>query len=164
MGKGRIAADSTVQEVVDALNAVGSSTVPVPVTSNAKSGNYAYSALGAPSVSTLTAGQIIYSNPFAPSGEIISLMGGYFKTGAIDIGSNAYIFLECDLSGGTNYKPVINSNRTFSTALNTAATSYPSFVVNYDTIRGGNYRLAICMGTVTGTATGNTGYNVSVLN
>lgn len=153
-----------VQAILNALNAIGSSTVPAPTVSNQKSGNYAYSSLGSPSISSLTANLVQYSNPFAPAGERVSFMGGYFKTGGINLGPDAYVFLECDLSGGVSYKPVSGSKRILADNVDSRGANYPGFVVNYELVRGGNYRFGICFGTTTGTATGNTGYNIGVLN
>lgn len=146
--------------VLSTLQAIGSSTIPIPVVSNAKTGTYAYSAIGSPSVSTLTANQVIYSTPFIPLGEAVTLEGKYFKSGLIALGSDATAWLECDPSGGVNYVAVVNSLFTFGINVPPKATTYPSFVYNYAGCRGGNWRLAICMGAVTGTATGATGFNV----
>lgn len=158
---------SLVSSVLSAINAVGSSTVPVPVTSNRKSGNYAYTSLLSPGISSNAGGLIAYSNPFAPSGEFISFMLSKYTTGNISVGPNAYVFLECDLSGGTSYKQVVGSKRLFSDA-DYGGANQGSMTVNYPDIKSGNYRLAIFFGTTTtpgnAAATGSTGFNVSVSN
>ncbi|HMW73093.1 MAG TPA: hypothetical protein PKD17_14800, partial [Cellvibrionaceae bacterium] len=153
--------------ILAALNAIGSSTVPVPVTANIKRGNYAYSSILSPSVSSKTANQLVYTNPFAPSGEAIAIQMQKFTTGNILVGSNAFVFLECDLAGGTAYKPVYGTKRILSDALY-GSVSDGNFVFLFDGIKGGNWRLGVNFGTVSTpgdvAATGVTGFNVSVMN
>lgn len=150
--------------VVSALNAIGSDTTPVPVTSNLKSGNYVLSSIGSPSITTLTANQVINSSSFSPAGERVTVKAGFFKTGAIALGSDASFWLECDPSGGTNYAPVVGSKKTFSSDVPGGSGFFPSFTVVIDNARGGTWRVSVNMGTVTGTASGSTGFSFSVLN
>lgn len=153
--------------ILAAINAVGSSTVPVPVTANIKRGNYAYSSILAPSVSSKTANQLVYTNPFAPSGEAIAIQLQKFTTGNILIGSSAFIFLECDLAGSTAYKPVYGTKRLLADALY-GSVADGNGVFLFDGIKGGNWRLGVNFGTVTTpgdvAATGVTGFNATVMN
>lgn len=151
--------------IKNSLDAIGGSTTPVPVTSNLKSGNYAYAQYGAPSITTLAADQAQRSTAFTLNGESITVLGSYFQTGGILVGPGAYIWLECDPAGGTNYRPVMSTKRTLATDLPiSSGGSYPSFVVTYDKVRGGNWRVVINYGAPTGTATGSSGFNIFVLN
>ena len=147
--------------VVSALQAIGSDSTAVAVTQ--RNGLYAYSTVGSPGITTLAANQKIYSNAFVPSGESITISGAYFRSGGIALGSDASMWLECDISGGVTYKPVIGSKRTFSADLPDGV-GFPSFVFNFQGCRGGNWRLAINMGAVTGTESGATGFNVAITN
>jgi hypothetical protein len=151
--------------IKNSLDSIGSSTTPVPVTSNLKSGNYSYAQFGAPSISTLAADQAQRSTSFTLNGESITVLGSYFQTGGIVVGPGAYIWLECDPAGGTNYRPVMGTKRTIATdSPISSGGAYPSFVVTYDKVRGGNWRVVVNFGAPTGTATGSSGFNVFVLN
>lgn len=153
--------------ILSALNAVGSSTVPVPVKADIKRGNYAYSSLGAPSISSKTANQVIYSNPFNPSGEAVAIQFSKFLTGNLIIGAGAFAFLECDLTGSTAYKPVHGTKRILVDG-NYGAGADGSYVFNFVDLKGGNYRVGINCGAVSTPsdvpATGTLGFNVTVMN
>lgn len=150
--------------IKSSLDAIGSSTTPVPVTANLKSGNYVLSSIGSPSITTLAANQVVNSSPFVPAGERVTVKAGYFKTGAIALGPDAYFWLECDPAGGTAYAPVAGTKRTFTNDVPANSSFFPSFVYAMDNARGGSWRVSVNMGTVTGTASGSTGFSFSVLN
>ena len=59
--------------IVSALQSIVSDSTPVPVQAQLKSGNYAYSTIGAPSVNV--SDKIVYSDSFQPSGEKIMVAG-----------------------------------------------------------------------------------------
>lgn len=150
-------------QVVNILTSIGTSTAPVPVTATIKNGNYAFVALGAPSIAAnAAANTIVYSNPIAPNGEKLSFSFQMFTTGDRTPGNDAYIFLECDLAGSTAYKQVYGTKRLFSDA-NYGGVNPKQMVVTFDNIKGGNFRVGVNFGTPVGT-TGNVGYNVTAVN
>ena len=157
------ASDSPVLQIVTALNAIGTDTTPVPVTANTKTGNYALAAIGSPSTADLTQNKVVYSNPFVPVGEQVTVEGKFFKSGGIALGADAKFWLECDPSGGTSYVPVIGSLKTLQTEISQYAATFPSFAYTFGPTRGGNWRVAICLGAVSGTASGATGFNMFVV-
>lgn len=150
-------------DIKAALVAIGTSTTPVPTNATIKNGNYTFVTLGAPSISNGNNNQIVYSNPIAPNGEKLSFSFSMFTTGDRALGTDAFIFLECDLAGSTAYKQVHGTKRLFSDA-NYGGVNPKQMVVTFDNIKGGNFRVGINFGTgITGT-TGSVGYNVSAVN
>lgn len=137
------------------LAAIGTDTTPVSVVSNDKSGDYAYASLGAPSHAT--SGIIIYSNPFSPTGEKVTIGFSAFAPDNATIDNTGSVWIECDPSGGTNYKPILGS----TVLLNTIPNTGKNFVIISD-VRGGNCRVAIKLGTISGS--GIFGYNVGIIN
>jgi hypothetical protein len=146
------------KDIWGVLSAIGSDTTPVPVTANLISGNRAFVSLGSPS--TGTNNSIGYSDAFAPNGETISCDFAGFSTGK-GPGNDAFAWVEQDLSGGTAYKQVAGTRIDFASLPNWAA-SNKSWAANWN-VRGGNCRIGINFGTLTGT-TGVYGYNVKLLN
>jgi hypothetical protein len=144
------------KSIVDSLQAIGSDTTPVPVQANIKSGNYAYSTLGSPN--TTNSNYLIYSNTFVPTGEKIMASFSFFSPGGATIDTSGYVFLECDISGGTSYKPLAGSKILFSDLVNFGSRSFNT----QWSVKGGNYRIVINTGTVSGT--GLVGWNVGILN
>lgn len=144
------------KSILDSLQSIGSDTTPVPVSANIKSGNYAYSTLGAPS--TTNSNFLIYSNTFVPAGEKIMASFAFYAPGGATIDTTGYVFLECDISGATAYKPLAGSKILFSDLVNFGNRSFNA----QWSVKGGNYRIVINTGTVTGT--GVVGWNVGILN
>ncbi len=82
-------------QIANILTSIGTSTAPVPVTATIKNGNYAFVALGAPSIAAnAPPNTIVYSTPIAPNGEKLSFSFQMFTTGDRAPGNDAYIFLE----------------------------------------------------------------------
>ncbi len=148
------------KSILNALASIGSDTTPVNVTANLKSGSYAYASLGSPSASA--SNTTVYSNAFAPTGEKVTAQFAEYLTGNRTMASDGYVYLECDLSGGTTYKPVHGSKILFSDIATWATTNGHSWIATW-AVRGGNCRFAINFGTITG-STGLVGYNVHALN
>lgn len=144
--------------VYQTLVNIGSSTTPVPVTTSQKNGTWVVSSIGAPSIATLTAGQLVYSNAYAPTSEWHTVSLSYYQSGGIVLGSDAYFWVENDPTGSTNYYQVAGTKTLFSSLPNFPGSR--SAVANF-MVRGGNCRLVVNMGTVTGSATGATGFNMS---
>lgn len=144
--------------IVSALQSIGSDTTPVPVQAQLKSGNYAYSTIGAPSVNV--SDKIVYSDSFQPSGEKIIVAGTAYATNGCTVDTSGGIWLECDPSGGTAYKPVLGTYIKFSD-IPTAVHWNRNFCAQFD-CKGGNCRIAINGGTLTGT--GVYGWNMVILN
>lgn len=147
--------------IYQALVNIGASTTAVNVIASIRNGSWALSSSSnVPSISTLTANQIGYSSTFTPTGEKFMAFLRYFQTGTIVPGSDACWWLECDPAGGTNFGPVCGTKVMFS--------DNPAYAINgskgggkiFDA-HGGAYRIAVCFGTPTGTASGNTGFNIS---
>ena len=155
--------NQTMVKVLNVLTAIGTSTAPVPVNAAIKNGNYSFSSLGSPSINTLAANQVVYSTPIAPNGEKLTFSLQLFTTGGITLGNDAFIFLECDLAGGTAYKQVYGTKRLFNDAI-FGGVNPKNMIVTYDNIKAGNFRVGVNFGTPVGTATGSTGYNVTVSN
>jgi len=152
--------------VLAALNAIGSDATPVPVTANLKAGLGAYAQFGAPSAGAdnITA----YSTPFVPNGEKLSLQLQLFKSGlrAINLAGGGKVWLEADLSGGVNYRPVLGSLVPFADMAAYPGASTSGIVLPFAVRPYGNWRLAVSFGTtdVSAGSTGNVGFNVFLLN
>ena len=141
--------------VSNELAAIGTDTTPVNVLNNSKSGDYAYSSLGAPSGAS--SGAICYSNAFTPTGEKITVGFSAYAPGGATLDNTGSVWIECDPSGGTAYKPILGSTVSMSTIPNSGS----SFCI-IGNVRGGNCRIAIKLGTITGT--GVFGFNVGIIN
>lgn len=144
-------------DILSTLQSIGSDETPVPVHAKIKSGDYAIKSLGSPS--TDVTNKTIYSNAFTVSGEkiAVSLMA-YAPSGAT-IGTDGAIWLECDITGGTSFKPILESVRKFSDI--PAVMAWNRNLVTEWPCKSGNYRIAINIGTKTGS--GVFGWNISVL-
>lgn len=144
--------------ILSSLQSIGSDTTPVPVQATIKSGNYAYAAIGAPSVNV--SDKIVYSDSFQPSGEKIIVAGTAYATNGCTVDTSGGIWLECDPSGGTSYKPVLGTYIKFSD-IPAAVHWNRNFCASFE-CKGGNCRIAINGGTLTGT--GVYGWNMVILN
>lgn len=88
--------------IVSALQSIGSDSTPVPVQAQLKSGNYAYSTIGAPSVNV--SDKIVYSDSFqkimvagtayATNGRTIDTTGIYLD---LRNGMSSTVFWEIDM-------------------------------------------------------------------
>lgn len=147
--------------IFQALVNIGASTTPVSVVASIKNGTWALSSSSnAPSITTLAANQLGYSSAFTPTGETFMVRLSYFQTGGIVPGSDAFWWLEHDPAGGSAFGPVNGSK--------VMLTDNPLYAINGSkggskifSAHGGTYRIGVCFGAPTGTASGATGFNIS---
>jgi hypothetical protein len=153
-------ATARLEQLRSTLASIAGDTTPIVVDMNPKAGAGVFGNHGSPAATA--SNHVGMSGNFTINGEKFWLQLRMFKTGdrALDlVSSGGFFWVECDLSGGTSYRPVYGSKRLFSDAI---ASTIGLVACFKDMPPSANFRIGINFGTITGT-TGNVGFNVDIL-